>query len=193
MSVEGQASTEAPRAGGGSRPVFRDAADPDIPALVELVNAAYRGDASRQGWTTEADLLGGQRIDADQVAELLSRPEARVVVADRDGRIEGCCELAGGDDGAAYFGMFSVRPQAQGEGLGRRLLAEAERAAADELGCGSMRMTVLRQRAELIAWYERRGYRRTGATSPFPYGDERFGLPKRDDLVFEELVKTIGE
>ncbi|QBI52295.1 GNAT family N-acetyltransferase [Streptomonospora litoralis] len=190
MTVDGRARAGVPGESGGT--VFRDAAESDVGALVELVNSAYRGDTSRKGWTTEADLLGGQRIDAGQIADLLARPGTRVVVAERDGRLVACCELAVGDDGAGYFGMFSVRPDAQGGGLGGRLLAEAERAAAEELGCDSMRMTVLRQRADLIAWYERRGYRRTGDTAPFPYGDERFGLPKRDDLVFEELAKTIA-
>ncbi|MFD0776789.1 GNAT family N-acetyltransferase, partial [Streptomonospora algeriensis] len=102
-----------------------------------------------------------------------------------------CCELADGGDGSAYFGMFAVQPDAQGGGLGRRVLAEAERIAAEELDSATMRMTVLRQRADLIAWYERRGYRRTGETVPFPYGDERFGLPKREDLVLEELAKPL--
>ncbi|WP_460998959.1 GNAT family N-acetyltransferase [Streptomonospora sediminis] len=183
----------AGRPSDGGEPALRDAVTADIPQLVELVNSAYRGDSSRQGWTTEADLLGGQRVDADGIAELLDRPGTRVVVAERDGRLLACCELAAGGPGTAYFGMFSVRPDAQGSGLGRHMLAEAERTAAGALGCTSIRMTVLRQRTDLIAWYERRGYRRTGNTAPFPYGDERFGLPKRDDLVFDELAKPIGE
>ncbi|GAA1764224.1 GNAT family N-acetyltransferase [Streptomonospora arabica] len=178
--------------GDGGGIVFRDAAEGDVSALVELVNSAYRGGASRQGWTTEADLLGGQRVDSGQIAEALARPGARVLVAERDGRPAACCEVVGGGDGSAYFGMFAVRPGAQGGGLGGSVLAEAERTAAEEMGCTSMRMTVLRQRADLIAWYERRGYRRTGGTAPFPYGDERFGLPKRDDLVFEELAKELS-
>lgn len=76
--------------------------------------------------------------------------------------------------------------------MGRRVIAEAERLAAEKWGVRAMRMTVISAREELIAWYERRGYRRTGETTPFPYGDERFGLPLRDDLAFELLVKPIG-
>ncbi|MFD0803810.1 GNAT family N-acetyltransferase [Streptomonospora algeriensis] len=170
---------------------FRDAGEDDVGMLVELVNSAYRGDVSRQGWTTEAMVLCGQRVDSGRIAELLAQPKTRVLVAEQAGRPVACCELADGGDGSAYFGMFAVQPDAQGGGLGRRVLAEAERIAAEELDSATMRMTVLRQRADLIAWYERRGYRRTGETVPFPYGDERFGLPKREDLVLEELAKPL--
>jgi ribosomal protein S18 acetylase RimI-like enzyme len=89
--------------------------------------------------------------------------------------------------------MFAVAPDEQGSGLGKQLLAEAERVARDEWHCRAMRMTVIVQREELIAWYERRGYRRTGEYQPFPYGDERFGVPRRDDLRFEVLLKEFGE
>ena len=82
-------------------------------------------------------------------------------------------------------------PEAQGNGTGRALLAEAERVARDEWHARMMRMTVIDVRTELIAWYERRGYRRTGEYRPFPYGDARFGIPKRDDLRFEWLVKDL--
>lgn len=88
--------------------------------------------------------------------------------------------------------MFAVRPELQGGGLGKVILAEAERTARNLWGTGEMRMTVIRQRDELIAWYERRGYRRTGQLTPFPYGDERFGIPQRADLEFELLVKPLG-
>ncbi|CAM5420690.1 N-acetyltransferase OS=Streptomyces microflavus OX=1919 GN=Smic_03150 PE=4 SV=1 [Streptomyces microflavus] len=89
--------------------------------------------------------------------------------------------------------MFAVRPGAQGGGLGKVIIAEAERTARESWGVTEMQMTVISAREELIAWYERRGYRRTGRLTPFPYGDERFGIPQRDDLAFELLVKTIGD
>jgi ribosomal protein S18 acetylase RimI-like enzyme len=85
--------------------------------------------------------------------------------------------------------MFAVSPKTQGGGLGKQVLAEAERTAREDFGLDSMQMTVIRQREDLIAWYVRRGYARTGETKPFPYGDVRFGLPRRDDLEFEVLVK----
>jgi ribosomal protein S18 acetylase RimI-like enzyme len=88
--------------------------------------------------------------------------------------------------------MFAVDPTLQAGGLGRSLLTEAERIARDEWGCRRMEMTVIVQRDELIAWYERRGYRRTGTYKPFPYGQERFGIPRREDLRFELLVKELA-
>ncbi|HMM66184.1 MAG TPA: GNAT family N-acetyltransferase [Dokdonella sp.] len=169
---------------------FRKASLADVDAIIALVESAYRGEASRQGWTTEADLLDGQRIDRQLLIELLRREDARVILAESGGRLLACCELQM-QDGNAYFGMFSVRPDGQGGGIGNRVLAEAERIAKQEWHCAEMRMTVIDVRHELIAWYERRGYRRTGVHKPFPYGDERFGIPRRDDLRFEVLSKTL--
>ena len=169
---------------------FRNAVEADVPALVDLVNSCYRGKSSEQGWTTEAHLLDGQRMDADGMSDLLSRSNTLVLLGERDGEIITCCELQRGVNGA-YFGMFSVRPDLQGAGLGRIVLAEAERTAARVWGSGLMRMKVLKQRTELIAWYERRGYTSTGRIEPFPYGDEAFGLPKRDDLAFVELTREL--
>ncbi|MFF8831461.1 GNAT family N-acetyltransferase [Streptomyces sp. NPDC015131] len=175
---------------GADELIYRDATEADVPALVELVESAYRGDSSRAGWTTEADILDGQRTDPEGVREVITSPGSRLLVVERAGTIVACCQLEHRGD-AAYFGMFAVRPGLQGGGLGRRVLTAAERLAADAWGAREMHMTVISVREELIAWYERRGYRRTGRTSPFPYGDERFGLPRRDDLRFELLVKDL--
>ncbi|GAA2422935.1 GNAT family N-acetyltransferase [Streptomyces macrosporus] len=174
---------------------FRTASEDDVPALVALVETAYRGEASRAGWTTEADLLDGQRTDPEGVAEIIRTPDSMVLVAERDGRPVACCQLERRTDEegepVAYFGMFAVRPTLQGGGLGRAVLAEAERLVRTEWGVREMHMTVITAREELIAWYERRGYVRTGRRSPFPYGDERFGIPRRPDLEFELLVKPL--
>ncbi|HLV75616.1 ribosomal protein S18 acetylase RimI-like enzyme [Actinomadura hallensis] len=170
---------------------FRAATDADIPALVALIEKAYRGDASRAGWTTEADLLDGRRTDPEMVAEIIGAENGLMLVAEADGEPVACCQLEN-QGGHAYFGTFAVDPGRQGGGLGKQVLAEAERLAQEEWGAGEMRMTVISLREELIAWYERRGYVRTGERSPFPYDNERFGRPKRDDLEFEHLVKKLG-
>ena len=170
--------------------LFRDAGVDDVDAIVALVESAYRGDSSRQGWTTEAGLLDGRRTGVDDVRNCLARPRSRILLAERDGELLACAQVAE-EDNAGYFGMFSVQPQLQGSGIGKRVLAEAERLVRDEWRLHSMRMTVIDVREELIAFYERRGYRRTGVLKPFPYGDVRFGIPKRDDLRFEVLEKSL--
>ncbi|WP_017607716.1 GNAT family N-acetyltransferase [Nocardiopsis xinjiangensis] len=169
---------------------YRAATETDAGALAELVNSCYRGESSRQGWTTEADLLSGQRIDAEAVGALIQRPDTTILLAESDRALVACCELQRGVNGT-YFGMFSVCPRSQGMGLGRRVLAEAEYTAARLWRSRLMRMKVIKQRTELIAWYERRGYTSTGRTEPFPYGDAAFGEPQRQDLAFVELTKEL--
>jgi ribosomal protein S18 acetylase RimI-like enzyme len=169
---------------------FRRATASDVGAIVSLVESAYRGPGSRAGWTTEADLLDGQRTDAAAVHALIADPRSRILLAETAEGLVGSVLITDEGNGV-YVGMFAVRPGGQGQGVGSALLAEVERVGRDELGRRVARMTVLSQRPELIAWYERRGYRRTGAQEPFPYGDPRFGLPRRDDLVFEELRKEL--
>ncbi len=176
---------------------FRAATIDDIPALVSLVTSAYRGEVSKQGWTTEADLLDGNRIDADVLRHDIERPRSRVVIAERARPGHGAemvaCAHVCEDDNAGYFGMFSVKPDLQGGGVGKAVLTEAERIVRDDWALPAIRMTVIDVRDELIAWYERRGYRRTGIKKPFPYGDPRYGIPKRDDLRFEVLEKLLQE
>ncbi|WP_392668138.1 GNAT family N-acetyltransferase [Streptomyces sp. LN785] len=169
---------------------FRDATEADVPALVTLIESAYRGDSSRAGWTTEADILQGRRTDPEGVRAVVESPGSRLLVVERDGGLIACCQLEHRGE-AAYFGMFAVRPELQGGGLGKAIIAEAERTVRESWGATEMHMTVISVREELIAYYERRGYRRTGELSPFPYGDERFGIPQRDDLAFELLIKDL--
>lgn len=169
---------------------FRDAVDSDVDALVALIQSAYRGDSSRVGWTTEADILAGQRIDAEGIRAVVEAPGSRLLTVERDGALVACCQLEHRGD-HAYFGMFAVSPGLQGGGLGKVIIAEAERTVREVWGATEMHMTVISVREDLIAWYERRGYGRTGQMTPFPYGDERFGVPQRDDLCFELLVKPL--
>lgn len=169
---------------------FRAATEADIDAIVALVTSAYRGESSRAGWTTEADLLDGARIDPGVLRADIARDGSRVVLAERDSALLACAHVAVDGD-AGYFGMFSVVPGLQGGGIGKQVLAECERIVRDDWRLPAMRMTVIDVRDELIAFYQRRGYRRTGITKPFPYGDARFGEPKRGDLRFEILEKTL--
>lgn len=171
---------------------IRPATSADLAPLHALVESAYRGDVARQGWTHEADLLGGQRTDTAALAESLANARHLILVAvDADGALIGCVEIADRGDGLAYLGLLSVAPAGQGRGLAKRLIERAETEAQGRFSAERMEMTVIRQRPELIAYYERRGYRLTGETRPFPYGDERFGLPTIDDLVFVVLARHL--
>lgn len=171
--------------------VFRHALPADIPAIVALVESAYRGESGLRGWTTESHLLDGRRTNDNDVAAVINRPHSCLLLAERDGRLLASCHVER-QGKFGYFGMFAVDPSQQGGGLGKTVLAEAERVARERWHCRAMRMTVIVQRNELIAWYERRGYLRTAEYEPFPYGDERFGIPRRPDLRFEVLVKTFA-
>ncbi len=170
---------------------FRRAVVADVAPLVALVNSAYRGESSRAGWTTEADLLGGQRTDADELSQLIAQEGSALLLCECAGEIVGSVHVERVDATTAYLGMLVIRPVLQGQGLGRRLMAEAERFAGAEWGAKRMQMQVIALRRELIAYYERRGYRRNGETRPFPAGDPRFGLPKVAGLSVEVLEKAL--
>ncbi|CAN5610726.1 GNAT family N-acetyltransferase [soil metagenome] len=170
--------------------VFRAATAADVPAVVALVTSAYRGEASRVGWTTEADFLDGERIDPELLREEILRPRSYVLVAERDGGMLACAHVADAG-GVGYFGMFAVQPMLQQAGIGNAVLTECERIVRDDWQLAVMRMRVIDLRDSLIAWYQRRGYHRTGVFEPFPYGDPRFGIPRRDDLRFEVLEKPL--
>lgn len=168
-------------------------ADPaDLPRIADLVNAAYRGESSRQGWTTEADYLDGLRTDAETLREdLQAEPRALLLKLQDDGSSDllGCVWLQPAQDGAWYLGMLTVRPDLQDRRLGRQVLAAAEDLARQH-GGRRLRLTVINVRDSLIAWYGRRGYEMTGETLPFPF-DGRFGIARRDDLSFMVLEKPL--
>ncbi|CAN5837148.1 GNAT family N-acetyltransferase [soil metagenome] len=161
----------------------------DIPALVKLVNSAYRGEASTKGWTTEAHLLVGElRTDETSILELLNKKNAVILkFANGDNEILGNVYLEKQDD-KLYLGMFSVSPGAQSQGIGKKLLKAADDYAAQQ-NCSSIYMTVISARQELIAWYMRHGYKATGESKPFPV-DERFGIPTQvlELIIFEKSI-----
>lgn len=184
---------------------IRTATPADIAPLLSLISSAYRGDPSRLGWTTEADLLTGDRIDSAGLLAKISDPAGVLLLATAPTPNSdpsalscpvACCELQvrRRNDGTkiGYFGLFAVDPRRQGGGLGRQVLRIAEDYARDTLGLDRLEMSVIFTRAELIAWYLRRGYARTGERRPFPYEQLVSGAAAlRDDLYFEILEKSL--
>jgi ribosomal protein S18 acetylase RimI-like enzyme len=166
----------------------------DAEELVALVNSAYRGESSREGWTYEADLLGGQRTDVEGLLEFIERSattgECAMLVGRIDGVVNACVQLERKGE-QAYLGMLSVRPSRQAQGLGRQVLTAAERYVSEQWQTTAIIMTVIVQRTELIEWYIRRGFVRTAERSPFPYGDIRFGEPKVENLEFVVMTKDL--
>ena len=172
--------------------VIRSAVAEDAAHIAALAQSAYRGEASRRGWTTEADLLDGQRIDAAMVGDLVARPHSAILLACEGERELVACVHVEARGEAAHLGLFAVSPERQGSGLGRRLLAYAEGYVRRTWGAAVVELDVIHQRGELIAWYERRGYRLTGTTAPFPAHDPRFGRPRAADLHFVTLAKRLA-
>ena len=170
------------------------ATEDDYAAIVDLANLAFRGVGPSASWNSEADFIEGQRLTESLLREdLAAKPDA-VLLTYRDdahGELLGTVWLEPKKDGVWYLGLLTVRPDLQKRQMGRALLNAAE-GFANQHGASRIRMSVVNVRATLIAWYERRGYSLTGETAPFPYGDERFGRPLRDDLHFVLLEKETG-
>lgn len=169
---------------------LQPATEADVPEIIALTNRAYREKGGQAAWKVE-DLVAGQRIDAALLRDDLATPGAQLLIwRNAAGEHLGHVRLDEGDDGVWFLAMLTVSPDRQDRGLGRALLTASEDYARAR-GARRMSMTVVHQRRELIAWYERRGYVLTGQTKPFPYGDSRFGVPTRDDLFFEVLEKAL--
>lgn len=168
--------------------VILSASEADAKALDKLVNSAYRGESSKQGWTSEADLLDGTRINEEAIKELLQRPDTTILLCKEENELLGCVELRK-DNQKLYLGMLSVKPNSQRKGIGKKLLMEAE-VYAMGIGCIKIYMTVISIRKELIDWYVRHGYELTGEKKPFILPDIRWGIPKQE-LEFVVLEKKI--
>lgn len=162
----------------------------DIPRLVALINGSYRGDASKQGWTTEADLIAGEiRTDEEDLAGILAKETATILkyVHPKAGIVGSVYLEQKGE--RLYLGMLSVDVGWQASGIGKRMLAAAEE-HAHELGCEAIMMQVIPTRTSLMEWYERHGYQATGERKPFD-GDPKFGVP-RVPLEFVILEKKLA-
>jgi ribosomal protein S18 acetylase RimI-like enzyme len=169
------------------------ATEADYPAIIDLANLAYRGTGASASWNVETGIIEGQRLTDSLLREdLASKPAAHLLAyrEEQGGPLLGCVWLEPTSHGAWYLGLLAIQPDLQKRQLGRVLLAAAED-FAKERGAHRIRMTVLHVRDSLIAWYQRRGYALTGETQPYPYGDERFGTPLRDDLYFVVFEKDI--
>jgi len=166
----------------------------DIPELVILINSAYRGESSKKGWTTEADLLDGQRTDDDSLRMLLTKPGSILLkYVNEANKISACVNLQQ-QGKKIYLGMLTVAPSLQGSGIGKQLLSASEQYSRENK-FEAIRMTVISIRLELIAWYERHGYNRTGETQPFPTDDPKFGIPKQflEFVVLEKNMSGKGD
>ncbi len=168
---------------------FRKAVLNDVEAIVKLVNMAYRGETSRAGWTTEADILDGLRTSVNEVEHLIASENAIILLCLNDDELLGsiCVEK---ECAIAHIGMFVVNPTIQANGIGKRLLTEAESLAQHIWGIEQFQMRVITIRHELIAFYERRGYIRTGILTEFPVNPEVW-QPKLAGLQLETLEKFI--
>ena len=166
----------------------------DIPAVIDLANRAYRSTGEGSSWNSENGLIEGSRLTESSLREDLARPDAQLLVwreAGHEGvELNGTVFLQPKEDAIWYLGLLAVRPGGQNRGSGKELLATAEDYVRKQ-GGKRIRMTVLAVRETLISWYQRRGYRETGVTEAWPYGDERFGKPLRDDLYFVVLEKSL--
>lgn len=170
---------------------LRPAAEADVSAVVSLLNRAYRGHGAEAGWTTEAGLIDGERIsEATLRQEIQDKPHATLLVWQPKDQIEGCVWLEPGAEDTWYLGSLAIAPQRQNQQFGRLLLAAAEGWILVR-GGRTVKMTVIEARDTLLDWYERRGYRRTGETEPFPVSDTRFGIPTQPGLTFAVLTKTL--
>ncbi len=151
----------------------------DVTALNVLINSAYRGESSKAGWTTEADILGGQRTDEEDLKAIIAKDGCTVLkYTNEAGEIISCVRLEK-HNSKMYLGMLTVSPVLQGGGIGKQMMAASEKLAKEE-NCVSVYMQVIKGRDELIAWYQRQGYSDTGKRKPFPISDPRFGIPRKE-------------
>jgi len=147
---------------------IRAAVRADLPRLRPVIERAYRGESARQGWTHEADLLSGERTDDATLAAMFDDPNHLLLIAELSDGPVGCVSLTARGGGLVYLGLLCVDPTLQAGGIGKAIIAAAEKASRGRLDADRIEMTVIDSRIELIAYYERRGFVRTGERRPFP-------------------------
>ena len=168
---------------------FSKAEISDVTALNILINSAYRGESSKAGWTTEADMLDGQRTDEEDLKNIMNKPGCYILkYTNEAGEIIACVRLEKHAE-KMYLGMLTVSPALQNAGIGKQMMIASEQFAKEQ-NCKAVYMQVIKGRDELIAWYERQGYKDTGKRKPFPHGDPRFGIPKMQ-LEFIIMEKSV--
>ena len=159
----------------------------DVKAITALLNSAYRGEDSKKGWTTEADLIAGEvRTSSKSIQKIIEQPNSVMLkFTDSTTNIVGCVNLQKHNT-KVYLGMLSVSPILQNAGIGKQLLAAADEYALQQ-NCTAIYMTVITQRTELINWYNRHGYSDTGERKPFVEDDETGKhLQKLEFMVLEK-------
>jgi len=157
----------------------------DAVSINMLINQAYRGE---KGWTREIEIVEGERASVNDIKELIQNPEAHLFVAATNGAVTACICVEEKEN-QAYIGTFAVNPAFQNQGIGKQILSFAEKYAVNQLGSKKLIMVVISQREELISFYERRGYRRTGEISEYPV-HLNVGIPAVEGLTIECLEKN---
>ena len=155
--------------------------------ICNLINLTYRGES---GWTRETHIIGGNRTNLDEITQAMEKTDAQFYVVYLKQRLVTCIYLAKEQHQTAYVGFFSVHPDFQGKGIGKYILQQAETIAKVQFSAIKIRMYVVSQRPELIAFYERRGYQRTGSQDPYPL-HLKIGVPKIFGLTIEYLEKLV--
>ena len=161
----------------------------DISQLNKLINSAYRGESSKKGWTTEANILEGIRTTEEELAETMGDPKNTILKFTENDWIIGCVLLIA-KERQLYLGMLTVSPELQNSGVGKKLLQQADLHAL-ALGLPRIVMTVISVREELISWYKRHGYVDIGAREPFPVSDVHIPITETP-LEFMVLEKKVG-
>ena len=173
---------------------YRIATEDDCESLWVLIESCFRGEVSCQGWTSEHELLGGQRIDVETLRDIINDSSNVIFMffyLDTNDLV-GCVRLQNfPETKTAYLGMLSVSPTLQNRGYGKFILSIAENYAADSWNAEKIEMTVIDLRTELLEFYQRRGYVDSGERKPFPFDDPKFGTAKRRDFEFYLLHKSM--